>query len=289
MAEQAFDRAFADAIARRGVTLAWLNRRLAERGRPVSVTALSYWRSGRSQPERKTSRDAVDEIEQLRGVDRGGLSSLIGPSRRPGPQPAERSVKEMFAAKPGIQPALAALGFEGLYDELTDITRVITVDLDEGGRVCRDEERILMQARRDGARRWPVIITVDEGKTFPQLVPVTGCAVGRTWLDPENGVLAAELVLDRELAAGDTHLVENRMVFHEPVTDTRWAHYAPRRLRSLLIWVRFHPDRVPHTVERHLRDDNGERVEILHLGGGSSVHVLEHGFGPGMLGIRWTW
>src|SRR5436190_13186794 len=81
--------AFAAALRRRRVSLAWLHQRLVERGRPVSPAALSYWRSGRSQPERVTSRDALVEIERLLDVTPGGLTGLLGPSRRPGPRPGE--------------------------------------------------------------------------------------------------------------------------------------------------------------------------------------------------------
>ena len=50
MAHPGFPEAFADALAMRGVSLAWLHQRLVERGHPVSPAALSYWRSGRSEP-----------------------------------------------------------------------------------------------------------------------------------------------------------------------------------------------------------------------------------------------
>ena len=112
MGEATFPEAFAQALTRRGVTLAWVHERLVECGRPVSPTALSYWRSGRSQPERGTSLDALAEIERLLRVSPGGLTSRLGPSRRPGPRPGERSMQELFADTPGIVPALDALGFE---------------------------------------------------------------------------------------------------------------------------------------------------------------------------------
>ena len=59
--EPAFPEAFADALRRRGVTLAWLHGRLAERGHAVSPAALSYWRSGRSQ-----HRDSVASRQRSR-------------------------------------------------------------------------------------------------------------------------------------------------------------------------------------------------------------------------------
>ena len=46
MGEAPFAQAFAEALERRAVSLAWLHQRLVERGHPVSPAALSYWRSG---------------------------------------------------------------------------------------------------------------------------------------------------------------------------------------------------------------------------------------------------
>ena len=83
MRHRGFSEAFADAVSERGVSLAWLHQRLVESGHPVSPAALSYWRSGRSQPERGTSRDALVEIERLLRVVPGSLISRLGPSRRP--------------------------------------------------------------------------------------------------------------------------------------------------------------------------------------------------------------
>src|SRR5262249_53858650 len=133
MGELGFPQAFADALSRRGVSLAWLQTRLVERGHPVSPAALSYWRSGRSQPERGTSRDALAEIERLLRVPPGHLVDRLGPSRRPGPRPGEKSTRELFDASPGIRDALRALGFEGLYDELVESVRHITFDVDADG------------------------------------------------------------------------------------------------------------------------------------------------------------
>lgn len=213
--EPTFRDVFAGAIARRQVSLAWLSQKLAESGRPVSVTALSYWRSGRSQPERATSLEALDEIEGLLDLPAGRLGSLIGPSRRPGPRPAERTTAQMFADRPGILPALQALGFGG-YDDLAEDLRQITVDVDATGCVTGVQVRALARARRDGARRSPVIVTVDDPGHVPTFVAVAGCSFGRSRMDPASGVFATELILDRELALGAAHLFELQVLFSAP-------------------------------------------------------------------------
>jgi hypothetical protein len=289
MGEGAFTQAFADAVERRAVTLSWLHQRLVERGHPVSPAALSYWRSGRSQPERGTSRDALVEIERLLRVTPGFLVDKLGPSRRPGPRPAEKTLREMYAETPGMEDALRALDFEGLYDELVETIRHLTVDIGADGRTRQMHVRTVMQARRDDARRTPVVVTLDETGRPPRFVPGAGCSVGREVVDLDGGVYAAELLLDRALAKEETCLYELTIELPEPVTDTCVDHYAARRLYQLLVWVRFDPDRLPVTVERYTQVGNREESTKLELGGGTTAHALARGFGPGILGIRWSW
>jgi hypothetical protein len=289
MTETGFPEAFSDALTRRGVSLAWLHQRLVERGHPVSPAALSYWRSGRSQPERGTSRDALAEIEDLLRVPRGELISRLGPSRRPGPRPAERTLRDLFAENPGMESALGVLGFEGLYDEVVEQVRHLVMDVDREGRISRVQVRAVMQARRHGARRTPLVLTLNERGRLPRFVPVAGCALGRSTMDEESGVYAAELLLDRDLAKGETCPYELVIELAEPFEETWVDHYAARRLTELLLWVRFDPDRVPTHVERYTVDAGQEQSHKLDIGDGRSAHALARGFGPGVLGLRWGW
>jgi hypothetical protein len=289
MGDSGFPSAFADALSRRGVSLSWLHQRLVERGHPVSPAALSYWRSGRSQPERGTSRDALVEIERLLGVEPGVLTSRLGPSRRPGPRPAERTLREMFAENPGMEPALEALGFEGLYDELVEQVRHITADVDADGCIRQIRLQAVMQSRRDGARRTPLIITADDRGRLPRFVPVAGCSLGRVAADEQTGVYATELVLERALAKGDLHPYELVVDLATPDDETTLDHYAARRLSELMVWVRFDPAHLPAQVERYAIVGDREESEKLDLGAGASALALARGFGPGILGIRWGW
>jgi hypothetical protein len=287
--EPAFPEAFADALRRRGVTLAWLHTRLTERGHPVSPAALSYWRSGRSQPERGTSRDALVEIERLLRVAPGELTGRLGPSRRPGPRPGEKSVRELFADTPGVQAALADLGFTGLNDELLEVVRHLTVDVDATGHATCVQVRAVVQARHDGARRTPLIVTLDEAGRAPRFAPTAGCSLGRRRTDLETGVFSAELLIERALARDETSVYELRVELPSPSAEVQFAHYAVRRMGELLVWVRFSPPRIPAYVERYMQVDGIEQTEEIVLGGGTGAHALARGFGPGILGVRWTW
>lgn len=289
MGETTFPEAFATALTQRGVSLSWLHRRLVERGHPVSPAALSYWRSGRSQPERRTSHDALGEIERLLRLAPAALTSKLGPSRRPGPRPGEKSVREIFADTPGVQEALESLGFEGLYDELAEQLRHITVDVGPSGSATTVLVRAIMQARRDGARRTPLVVTLDGTGRAPRFVPLAGCSLGRQRTDHAAGVFAAELLLDRPLAHRETCMFELRVELSEPSRDTWFDHYAARRIGELLVWVRFDPSRRPARVERYVRVDDSEESEVVELGDGTGAHALARGFGPGILGIRWEW
>ena len=287
--EPAFPEAFADALKGRGVSLSWLHQRLVERGHPVSPAALSYWRSGRSQPERGTSRDALVEIERLLCVPPGALTARLGPSRRPGPRPGHKNSPALFADTPGVHAALVDLGFSGLNDELVEVLRHLTVDVDATGHATSVQVRAVVQARYDGARRTPVIVTLDDAGRAPRFVPTAGCHLGRQRTDVETGVFSAELLTERPLARDETCIYELRVELPHPSADVQFDHYAVRRMGELLVWVRFAPSRIPAYVERYAQVDGIEEAEEIALAGGSSAHALARGFGPGILGVRWSW
>ncbi|WP_197320186.1 hypothetical protein [Saccharomonospora sp. NB11] len=77
----AFSEELRFAISTSGLSLDRIQVRLQERGVPVSVTALSYWQSGKRQPERQRSLRAVLALEEILDVPPGSLLSLLPPPR----------------------------------------------------------------------------------------------------------------------------------------------------------------------------------------------------------------
>ena len=74
-----FAEAFRDATNQRGLSLERLTYHLSRRGHELSAATLSYWRTGRSVPQRSASIAALGALEEILGVDRGSLSGLVPP------------------------------------------------------------------------------------------------------------------------------------------------------------------------------------------------------------------
>ncbi|NIJ13132.1 hypothetical protein FHU38_003476 [Saccharomonospora amisosensis] len=81
MGETVFSDALRTAIATSGLSLDRIQARLHARGVSVSVTALSYWQSGKRQPERQNSLFAVRALEDILQLPAGSLLSLLPPPR----------------------------------------------------------------------------------------------------------------------------------------------------------------------------------------------------------------
>ena len=175
---RSFPVAFADALRRRGVSLAWLHERLVERGRPVSPAALSYWRSGRSQPERGTSREALVEIERLLRVAPGSLIDRLGPSRRPGPRPGEKTVRELFGNISGSSPPSTRWASKACTTSWSRRcgTSPSTSTRPVGRRPCRCG----WSSRRAATVpcRSPLIVTLDEPDWPPTFIPAAWMRLG---------------------------------------------------------------------------------------------------------------
>lgn len=287
----AFAHALARAVERRGVTLAWLSRRLGERGNGVSVATLSYWRSGRRRPEQHSSLAAIDELERLLHLEPGHLSSRIGPSPRLGPPSEERHLSELMSDRSAINRGLAALGFADLSDPVEVETHVV-LDFDAEGRVWLCTTRSLMRARRDGLDRVCQIFTLDgPSETPPSLETAHGFTPGEEWYDPESGVWVLERRLTRALRAGERMVMESSVrVPPMPGAEPLYSHHLPRRSIGVLVWLRFHPDKVPRHCESFThREHAGEDVDHVDLDLVTTAHASFRLSGPGRAGLRWTW
>lgn len=65
------------ALARSGLSLQQVVNTLAERGMPTTQATLSYWKSGRSLPRRKSSKPIVVELERILGLSKDTLIEAL--------------------------------------------------------------------------------------------------------------------------------------------------------------------------------------------------------------------
>jgi hypothetical protein len=276
---------FADALGaameRRGVTLTHLRDRLADRGHPVSLTALSYWRSGQREPEREASLEAIPELEAILGLQEGALSRrLSGRMRR------RVGAVEPFDALLGDPAVDAVIGEE-------DVCRVsshLVVDVGAQGEIVRARVRQVVVADREGVDGVTLFVGPDVGTQENTVVmtPVAGCTIEETH-DMENGIPGSRLVFERPLALGESTIteIEARAVGLDLETD--YALAAEQRLEEALVWVRFHPDRLPTRCWVYFAEGGLSHAWPADLAGGRSVHYRQTAFGPGYLGVRWEW
>ena len=287
-----FAAAFAAAVREKDVTLSHLHRRLAELATPVSIATLSYWRSGRSEPERRASLDAVRVLEEVLGLEPGDLSDRLRPARRPGPLPREASVEAIVEADgDAATAALAAVGFKTAHDEFVDDRVFFTLDLDGEGRARRLRVTMAWRAIVEGARRAALVHTTDgSNEAPPELEPIAGCRLGQVHHDRVHHVSAIELLTDVPIGLGESLVVEYEIRLHgRPRLDNDIGYYAFRRIRDFFLWVRFDPEFLPVAVEEFEILEGGEEVGRPAALTGAACHRLVKSFGPGTAGFRWFW
>lgn len=293
-----FSRALSTAIEASGLSLLAVQARLAERAVPVSVGALSYWRSGQRQPEGPLSRLAVDELERVLGLDSGELSRWLGPSRRSGPVRERTSYDELLdvpALTGPVAEHLGALGLLDSQDRLVEVSIHSTVDVDCDREMTHQASRFLFRAVRSRVATLPILLTND-GLPFPEaprLLSLLGGRRGRSILDLAAGVAVWEVLLPRALDVGETVVVEHELALPrlgEGTEALRYEQYLVRPVRDVLLWVRFDPECLPSSAEAYEREaGHAEEVRSAEVDPGGGLHHTAAGIGPGAVGLRWGW
>lgn len=289
------------AIKASGLSLDRIQVRLQRRGVPISVTALSYWQSGKRQPERARSISAVRALEEILNRPDGSLVDKLraprprGPARR-GAEPTPASA--MRFRREALQPLLARLGAPLALDQhvglqLAGLNDRCEIGVDGGQR--RLTTRAVFKANADDQRRWLLVYyNEDTSRRLPVLRALRNCVIGRMECDDTNGIIAAELIFDRPINKGETCLIEYSLTNHGPPypsgNNTYWREFR-RPIREYLLEIIFDPARLPkrcHEVRRKASGGQPERRKIR-LDRGGDAHAVALDFGPGVFGIEWNW
>lgn len=293
MTSSAFSEALRTSIARSGLSLDRLQARLQANGIPVSITALSYWQSGKRQPERQSSLSAVRVLEEVLGLRPGELLSLLPPPRPRGPARPRRTEPVNFPVE-ALKALLEKVGAPHALEQQHRLNLASLHDRCEiaadGGQRCTTA-RTVFQATADGQDRW--LLVYDHGGAEagpPQLHALRNCRPGRVEVDPEHGLTAAELLFDRTLARGDTHLIEYTLTNggppYPPCANTYYREFR-RPVREYLLEISF--DAAPGRCWQYTRTGTQDEEERkpLQLDTTGSVHAVALDFGPGVFGIGW--
>ncbi|PWK86191.1 hypothetical protein C8D88_105234 [Lentzea atacamensis] len=269
---------FADAlrvaIQVRGLSLERLQHRLKVRGTPISVTALSYWQSGRRRPERPESLMALAQLEDVLGLPEAALSRLLGP-----PRPRGRSRRRELSARTAWDGS--GLVLTAQHDR---------VDVAPCGGVRAVRSRQVLQATAAGVDRW--ILCQETGSSQPALTAVRACRVGRVARERTNGVLVAELLFDEPISPGETAAIEYELIYpHPTVEHTHFRRFA-ERVHDYVLEIKFPAESPPASCEQFASGPAGTEMyggaRPAPVDSWGYAHAAALDFGPGLYGMRWT-
>ncbi|WP_406629791.1 XRE family transcriptional regulator [Amycolatopsis sp. WGS_07] len=280
------------AIEESGLSLDRLQHHLAARGVRLSRSALSYWRRGRSQPERETSMAAVAQLESVLSLEPGTLTSRLGPKAPRGRwlgEPACRIERRRlwpqlraFAAelKP---PPDGQLSFWSIHDRML---------LDEHGGERALQVRMVAEAAVDGVDRLMTYYQADSVLAAdPAYRCVRSARVGRVCVDRATGMVAGELRLERVLALGEVAIVEYEIRFPPGSPIDHYHRRFTRPAAEYVCQVSF-GSRVPPRVRSFEQRGLGgpeHPGSPLSAGATHTTTLALRDVRPGIYGTGWQW
>ncbi|MEU9256302.1 hypothetical protein AB0D66_31375 [Streptomyces sp. NPDC048270] len=245
-----FEAALDAAIRSSGLSLQRLQQHLLARGVTVSVTTLSYWRRGRSRPERPHSLQGVRLLEELLRLPADSLVSLLGPQRPRGRwvgrPPAVLETELLWQEHKSLPMLLGELG--NADDGMRRLVAHDRYELDEHGAEVRWTSTLILQATRERADRCVVIIRGESpNQPLPELTELRNARIGRVRSDPSVPLMVAELLLDHVLSPGETAIIEYTYTHQgtgRPPTDACGRGFRVAA-RLYTLEMLFHPARIP--------------------------------------------
>ncbi|MEU2247738.1 hypothetical protein [Streptomyces sp. NPDC019224] len=291
-----FHLALRTALSVRGLPLQRVRHHLAHRGVRVGVTSLSYWQQGARRPQRPESLRAVKALEEVLDLPVNSLLGLLDAGEsRPGPErPPARTYRSLVEASGAVERLLA--GMESPADGgLHTVGHQERVRIGPGRRMQSRASQHVVRAHRDGIDRYLAVYVGDPG-CDPERVAVharENCRTGRVRWDRGTGVLVAELLFDTRLRTGETYLFGYGF---EDGTGGPCGEY----LRGFtfgggqyVLQVGFDeaalPVRCRSFAQVSAGAPRGARADLTLTGRHRTVHLVEQGVRPGLVGIDWDW
>lgn len=290
-----FHLALRAALAVRGLPLQRVQHHLAHRGIKVGVTSLSYWQQGARRPQRPESLRAVRALEEVLELPGNSLTRLLGagdPSEVE--RPPSRSFRSLVEVSGTVETLLADL--ETPADGgLHTVGHHERVHIGAGRELLGRDSQHVVRAHRDGVDRYLAIHHGDQG-CDPARVRVSAlenCRTGRVRWHRESGVVVAELLFDTRLRAGDTYFFGYGFDDGTGGPSAEYVRGFTYAGGQYVLQVRFDEGALPVRCRRFAQATTGAprgvRTDLTLSGRHRTVHLVEQGVRPGILGIDWDW
>ncbi len=292
-----FHLALRAALAVRGLPLQRVQHHLAHRGVKVGVTSLSYWQQGARRPQRPESLRAVRALEEVLELPGNSLTRLLDTGEggaRDAERPAGRSFRSLVEASGAVEKLLADL--ESPTDGgLHTVGHHERVRIGAGRELLGRDSQQVVRAHRDGIDRYLAIHRGDPG-CDPSQVRVSAlenCRTGRVRWHRETGIIVAELLFDARLRAGETYFFGYGFEDGTGGPSSEYVRGFTFAGGQYVLQVRFDEGALPVRCRRFAQATTGAprgaRTDLTLSGRHRTVHLVEQGVRPGILGIDWAW
>lgn len=285
-----FDAALREAVRNRGLTLDRLRSHLQRRGIRIGLSSLSDWQHGRSRPASAKSLLAVQALEEILGLRRAALLDLL-------PTPLDRLSRTL--PPDGIDERRSPLGelLRSLPDVRGDLAAVCRRNaffIDANRRAAVVQGHSVVRARRDGVDRYVLRYVGEPGCVIGRVEfgELRNCRLGRVRRHVSEPVLAAELLFDTTLAAGETWVFSTELRDDTGVPCTEVGHAFLQPEEQYVLEVYFHPADDPvdcHAYAQTRLDADRVRTGDLALSAHRAAHLVATGVRAGVVGIAWSW
>lgn len=293
-----FHLALRAALATRGLPLQRVQHHLAHRGIKVGVTSLSYWQQGARRPQRPESLRAVRALEDVLELPAQSLVRLLGPgtdgAHADADRPGARSYRSLAEAARTAERLFAGLtppGDGGLHT----VGHQDRVRIGADRRLAGRDSHHVVRAQRDGIDRCLAVHHGDPG-CDPARVRVSAlenCRTGRVRWDTDARVVVAEILFDTRLQAGETYVFGYGFEDGTGGPSSEYVRGFGFAGGQYVLQVRFDEGALPTHCHRFAHATTGAprgaRTDLPLSGPHHTVHVVEQGVRPGIVGIDWAW
>lgn len=222
-----------EALSRSPLTLERLSARLGDAGTPLTPATLSYWANGRSVPARRRSREAVEHLERLLGLEPGTLLNALDEDRG---APRWQPLPEFCGREAREELVRILSGWGMTLDQRTGLLNLHdSLVLGPDGHRLQQTSHALMQALAPELDRTIMVLRSPGPRAVPtEIEMVGGGRLGRRAELTTHHLVLLELHPRRALVAGERFHVSYRLQWTSPDPIDRFSRGLPSPARRLV-------------------------------------------------------